>query len=398
MIKTGRSKSQCNIGNKERTDNQHKNKQLTRTKSLVCRSNSGVKSQSNTPQSNTPQSNTPQSNTPQSNTPQNITSIDTFIQYLLSFNKQENAVRKKLNNNALVDFSFRINLPIKLLNIICLKTFSLFEKEANVLQLSAPFYIFGDIHGQFSDLIRFIEMVGMPPNVKLLFLGDYVDRGNNSLEVIAFLFCLKIKYPKHVFLIRGNHECSQVNDNYGFLEECVSRYGNKDGTQIWHNVNQTFRMLPLCALINKKIFCTHGGISPNLKSFAELNRLNRNTDIPNSGIMCDLTWSDPKTQQSKWKESDRGVSYTFNKDALTDFKKRLNIDLVIRAHQVVDDGYQFFDDKSLVTVFSAPNYCGHNDNDGAVLKIKKNLDCSFIILKPTSKKIKKQRTLSVSKQ
>jgi serine/threonine-protein phosphatase PP1 catalytic subunit len=394
MIKTGRSKSQSNI--KHNVENPNKiNKQVTRTKSLVCKSSNTSSIPPKQDGKNNKKAPDTNNNT---NTTSHITSIDTFIQYLLSFNKQENAVRKKLNNSDLADFSFRINLPIKLLNIICLKTFSLFEKEANILQLSAPFYIFGDIHGQFSDLIRFIEMVGMPPNVKLLFLGDYVDRGNNSLEVIAFLFCLKIKYPKHVFLIRGNHECSQVNDNYGFLEECVSRYGNVDGNQIWHNVNQTFRMLPLCALINKKIFCTHGGISPNIKSFAELNCLNRNTDIPNSGIMCDLTWSDPKTQQSKWKESDRGVSYTFNKDALSDFKKRLNIDLVIRAHQVVDDGYQFFDNKSLVTVFSAPNYCGHNDNNGAVLKIKKNLDCSFIILKPTNKKIKKQKTLSISKQ
>jgi serine/threonine-protein phosphatase PP1 catalytic subunit len=394
MIKTGRSKSQSNI--KHNVENPNKiNKQVTRTKSLVCKSSNTSSIPPKQDGKNNKKAPDTNNNT---NTTSHITSIDTFIQYLLSFNKQENAVRKKLNNSDLADFSFRINLPIKLLNIICLKTFSLFEKEANILQLSAPFYIFGDIHGQFSDLIRFIELVGMPPNVKLLFLGDYVDRGNNSLEVIAFLFCLKIKYPKHVFLIRGNHECSQVNDNYGFLEECVSRYGNVDGNQIWHNVNQTFRMLPLCALINKKIFCTHGGISPNIKSFAELNCLNRNTDIPNSGIMCDLTWSDPKTQQSKWKESDRGVSYTFNKDALSDFKKRLNIDLVIRAHQVVDDGYQFFDNKSLVTVFSAPNYCGHNDNNGAVLKIKKNLDCSFIILKPTNKKIKKQKTLSISKQ
>ena len=147
---------------------------------------------------------------------------------------------------------------------------------------------------QYSDLIRFLEMTNLPPNVKLLFLGDYVDRGNNSLEVISLLFCLKIKFPKHVFLLRGNHECSQVNDNYGFLEECIERYGHVDGQNLWRNINQTFRMLPISALINKKIFCTHGGISPNLKSFSQLNEINRNTDIPNKGIICDLTWADPK--------------------------------------------------------------------------------------------------------
>ena len=306
--------------------------------------------------------------------------------------------KSKNESKLLDDFSFRINLPIKLLNVLCLKTFSLFQNEPNLLNLTSPFYVFGDIHGQYSDLIRFLEMTGLPPNVKLLFLGDYVDRGNNSLEVISLLFCLKIKYPKHVFLIRGNHECSQVNDNYGFLDECVERYGETEGQTLWNNVNQTFRMLPICALINKKIFCTHGGISPDIKSFSQLNKLNRNSDIPNKGIICDLTWADPKRQVSKWKDSDRGVSYTFNRDALQEFKKKLNIDLVIRAHQVVDEGYQFFDEENLVTVFSAPNYCGYNRNNAAILKIKKDLDCSFIILKPTDKKIKRQKSLSISRQ
>ena len=135
-----------------------------------------------------------------------------------------------------------------------------------------------------------------------------------------------------------------------------------------------------------------------MKDFKEFNKINRNCDIPNSGIVCDLTWSDPKRQVFKWKDNDRGVSYTFNKDALKEFKERLGLDLIIRAHQVVDYGYQFFDDQNLVTVFSAPNYCGCNGNNGAVLKIKKNLDCSFIILKPTNKKMKKQKSHSISKQ
>ena len=324
--------------------------------------------------------------------------LDELLKYLLTFNKQEETVRNSLNNKSLEDFSFRINLPLKLLNILSLKAYSLFKNEPNMLYLKAPFYVFGDIHGQYSDLIRFIELVGLPPKVKLLFLGDYVDRGSNSLEVIALLFSLKIKYPKHVFLLRGNHECSQVNDNYGFLEECIERYGHKDGRELWNGINQTFRMLPLCSLINKKIFCTHGGISPELKSFNQLEKINRNCNIPNQGIICDLTWADPKRQVFKYKDNDRGVSYTFNKDALKEFKERLNLDLVIRAHQVVDKGYQFFDEQNLVTVFSAPNYCGYNGNNGAVLKIKKNLDCSFIILQPTTKKMKKQKSLSISSQ
>ena len=98
--------------------------------------------------------------------------------------------------------------------------------------IDGPIYLFGDIHGQFSDLVRFLQITGMPPKVKLLFLGDYVDRGDNSIEVIALLFSLKIKYPEQVFLIRGNHECSKLNNMYGFKEECQERYSRDTGNKI----------------------------------------------------------------------------------------------------------------------------------------------------------------------
>ena len=182
-----------------------------------------------------------------------------------------------------------------------------------------------------------------------------------------------------------------------FKEECIERYKEK-GEYIWREINKTLRMLPIFDLIEKKIFDTYGGISPYISSFKQINDLNRNVDIPDKGILCDLTWSDPKKQKSKWNDNDRGISYTFNENALDDFMKKLNLDLVVRAHQVVDEGFQFFNGQKMVTVFSAPNYCGQVGNLASVMLIKKNMECSFITLKPVKKKIKKQLSFSISKQ
>lgn len=322
-------------------------------------------------------------------------SFDEFIKKLLKFNLLESCARQKLDDD---DAPFRLNIPIGIIEILCLKTFDLFSKESNLLELESPFYIFGDIHGQYSDLLRFLEMIELPPKTKLLFLGDYVDRGENSLEVICLLFSLKIKFPNHVYLLRGNHECSDLNNAYGFKDECIERYNYKDGNHIWREINKSFNMLPICSILNKKIFCVHGGISPHIENIKQINEINRNCCIPDKGILCDFTWSDPKKQKSKWNDNDRGCSYTFNEKASDDFMKKLNIELVIRAHQVVDNGFQFFNDKKVVTIFSAPNYCGDLGNTASIMKINEKLECSFLSLKPISKNKKKYRSKSASKQ
>jgi len=325
--------------------------------------------------------------------------FDTFIKYLIEFNTLETNMKRKLKKENprkdYNDINYRINIPIQILEKICLKTYQLFSNEPNLLEIKGPLYIFGDIHGQYCDLLRFIEIIGLPPKSKFLFLGDYVDRGDNSIEVVSLLFSLKIKYPKQVYLLRGNHECSSINDMYGFKDECIERYKER-GEYVWSEINKTLRMLPVSALVDKKIFCTHAGISPQLETLSQINKLNRNVEIPEKGILCDLTWSDPKKQRNKWADNDRGVSYTFNETAVDDFIKKMNIDLIVRAHQVVDEGHQFFNGQKLVTVFSAPNYCGQVGNQASVMKIKSNLECSFITLKPVNKKKKKQQSHSVS--
>ncbi len=270
-----------------------------------------------------------------------------------------------INNQLLFDIFQRVSM--------------IFQTEPQLLELSGPIFICGDIHGQFDDLLKIFRNIGYPPASKILFLGDYVDRGNCSIEVITLLFILKIKYPNHIYLTRGNHECHTINMMYGFYEECQK----KANLLVWKACNKVFTLLPLAAIIDKKIFCVHGGISPKLTDIREINTIKKGTKIPDTGLLCDLMWSDPGNHQSEWENNDRGASFTFNQSAITKFMVKNNLDLICRAHQVVD-GYEFSFGHKLVTVFSAPNYCGEYGNSGAVMKVDKDLTCSFVILRPVA--------------
>jgi serine/threonine-protein phosphatase PP1 catalytic subunit len=226
-------------------------------------------------------------------------------------------------------------------------------------------------------------MTGLPPNNKFLFMGDYVDRGNNSIEVCVLLFALKIKFPNCIQVLRGNHECPEINKMYGLLGECETRFGN-DAFTVFNKINQVLCSLPLCAIINKKIFCVHGGISPHLRKIEDILAINRFCNVPDDGLLCDLLWSDPTTSSNQWGMNSRGISCTYNPESIYTFLKNNKLQLLCRAHQLVSEGYKFFANNKLVTVFSAPNYCGNCGNDGAVMKISENLECSFIIIKPTN--------------
>jgi len=260
------------------------------------------------------------------------------------------------------------------------KAREIFVSQPVLLDLEAPLKIVGDIHGQYFDLLRLFEYGGFPPESNYLFLGDYVDRGPNGLETICLLFAYKIKYPLNFFMLRGNHESSAINRIYGFFEECKERYGLK----IWKSFNDCFNCLPLGAVIEEKILCIHGGLSPDLKNLDQIRRIARPTEIPDSGLLCDLLWADPDADQNGWGANDRGVSFTFGGDVVESFLRKHDFDLIVRAHQVVEDGYEFFASRQLVTVFSAPNYCGEFDNAGAMMSVDSTLMCSFQILRPSN--------------
>ena len=272
------------------------------------------------------------------------------------------------------------------IELICASAREIFLSQPSLLELAPPVKVVGDVHGQYHDLIRIFSKCGFPPKTNYLFLGDYVDRGKQSLETILLLLCYKIKYPENFFLLRGNHECANVTRVYGFYDECKRRCNIKT----WKLFIDTFNTLPIAAIVAGKIFCVHGGLSPVLNSMDEIRNIARPTDVPDFGLLNDLLWSDPADTINEWEDNERGVSYVFSKVAINKFLSKFNFDLVCRAHMVVEDGYEFFNDRTLVTVFSAPNYCGEFDNWGAVMGVLEDLLCSFELLDPLDSAALKQ--------
>jgi serine/threonine-protein phosphatase PP1 catalytic subunit len=258
------------------------------------------------------------------------------------------------------------------------KSLQIIKVQKMLVELEAPLHVCGDIHGQYYDLLRIFEHCGYPGEYNYLFLGDYVDRGKQSLETVCLLLCYKIKYPEKVTLLRGNHESSVTNRIYGFYDECKRRYN----IRLWKSFTELFNYLPVAALIDDKILCMHGGLSPDLKSIENIKDISRPTEIPDNGLLCDLLWSDPDKEAVEYDENDRGVSVIFGEKVVTDFNKKNDLDLIIRAHQVVDDGYEFFANRQLITIFSAPNYCGEFDNSAGIMIIDDSLTCSLKVLRP----------------
>ena len=258
------------------------------------------------------------------------------------------------------------------------KSLQIIKEQKMLVELEDPIHVCGDIHGQYYDLLRIFEHCGYPGDYNYLFLGDYVDRGKQSLETVCLLLCYKIKYPTKVTLLRGNHESSVTNRIYGFYDECKRRYN----VRIWRSFTDLFNFLPVAALIDEKILCMHGGLSPELKNLQNIENISRPTDIPDSGLLCDLLWSDPDKEVLEYDENDRGVSVIFGEKVVEDFNKKNDLDLIIRAHQVVDDGYEFFAKRQLITIFSAPNYCGEFDNSAGIMIIDESLTCSLKVLRP----------------
>jgi len=192
------------------------------------------------------------------------------------------------------------------------------KREKVLVELEAPIRVCGDIHGQYYDLIRIFEHCGYPGEYNYLFLGNYVDYGKQGLEVICLLLCYKIKYPEKITLLRGNHESSFMNREYGFFHEFKRRYN----VRIWSSFINLFNYLPFAAIIDEIIFCVHGGLSPELNKIEDILNIERPTDIPDTGLLCDLLNSDPKKDVIEYDENDKGYSVVFGEKIVLDFIKK----------------------------------------------------------------------------
>ncbi|RDA83539.1 hypothetical protein CP532_4476 [Ophiocordyceps camponoti-leonardi (nom. inval.)] len=211
---------------------------------------------------------------------------------------------------------------------------------------------------------------------RFIFLGDFVDRGYFSLETFTLLMCLKAKYPDRIVLVRGNHESRQITQVYGFYEECQTKYGN---ASVWKACCQVFDFLVLAAIVDGEVLCVHGGLSPEIRTIDQIRVVARAQEIPHEGAFCDLVWSDPEDVET-WAVSPRGAGWLFGDKVATEFNHVNGLKLIARAHQLVNEGYKYhFDEHSVVTVWSAPNYCYRCGNVASIMSVDKDLNPKFSI-------------------
>jgi serine/threonine-protein phosphatase PP1 catalytic subunit len=264
---------------------------------------------------------------------------------------------------------------------LCESIQPIFLSEPSLLTLDPPIHICGDIHGQYLDLLRVFELGGLPPVSRYLFLGDYVDRGERSVEVIILLFALKLRHPQSLYMIRGNHESPEMTELFGFGDECKRKYGG----QIWALFLRVFETLPIAAVIGASYFCVHGGLSPGLHSLDDVRSIKRPTAIPEDGLLADLLWSDPDRDVHEWGPNERGETISWGLKVASKFMEATKLSFIVRAHQMAMAGYAhpFHPDRSVVTVFTASGYAGQYQNRAAVMSIDDALVHTFSILPRT---------------
>ena len=276
--------------------------------------------------------------------------------------------------------------------IVCRQLKEILLEEDSVPIVPAPATLVGDLHGQYYDLLELLRIGGHPSTTNYVFLGDYVDRGYNSVETWQLLVLLKVKYPHHMTLLRGNHESRQVSQVYGLYDEVQRKYGNPS---LWRDYTDTFDYLPLAAVVGGKVFAVHGGLSPDISHVDQIRQIDRIAELPNEGQFADLMWSDPE-DVADWAANPRGAGYVFGVNPVKQFLHLNSLNLVARAHQLVQEGFKYtFTDEAdiaaiqgaqeglLVTVWSAPNYCYRCGNVASILQVGNDLARQFKVFSET---------------
>jgi len=287
------------------------------------------------------------------------------------------AAIERFRNQKLIHKRYAIRLLISCKNY--------FETLPSLLELNVPeqgpedgaeprFTVCGDTHGQFYDVLNIFKLNGYPSAANpYLFNGDFVDRGSFSVEVMLTYLLFKMACPDGIYLIRGNHETKNMNKIYGFEGEVRHKYDQKT----FELFLEVFEHLPLAATIGGKVFVTHGGIPVEPVTLDEIRKIKRGREPGDSGLMSDLLWADPQPFPGK-APSKRGVGYSFGPDITERFLQLNNLELLVRSHEVKDEGYVVEHGGKTITVFSAPNYCDSMANKGAFIRFDASCKTEFV--------------------
>jgi diadenosine tetraphosphatase ApaH/serine/threonine PP2A family protein phosphatase len=269
-------------------------------------------------------------------------------------------------------------IPIDLVRDILTECLPHLQQSKAIIDIPAPVVFVGDLHGSILDLIRIFQTFSVPPGTRYLFLGDYVDRGRNSVAVFCLILAFLCQYPDRVFLLRGNHEFQHINRVYGFFGDVLARYGD---SQLWERFQVIFSWLPFAAIVDNSIFCVHGGLSPLLLTLQTLIDLQLPIETYiGTPLLSDLVWSDPNDGILGFQPNCRGSGQVFGADTVATFLKANNLKLLVRAHQCCFNGYRLFADNMGVTLFSSSNYCGVDNNRCGVMQLKDDREVSFFTL------------------
>ncbi|TCD64608.1 Serine/threonine-protein phosphatase 6 catalytic subunit [Steccherinum ochraceum] len=252
------------------------------------------------------------------------------------------------------------HLPESDMKALCDRVRCILMEESNIQPVSSPVTICGDIHGQFWDLLELLRQGGSVPDTSYIFMAPILTMSSS-------------RYPDKVTLLRGNHESRQITQVYGFYDECQQKYGS---ALVWKACCSVFDYLNLAAIIDGETLCVHGGLSPDIRTLDQIRVLSRAQEIPHEGAFCDLMWSDPDDVEN-WAVSPRGAGWLFGGSVTREFNHVNSLSLIARAHQLVQEGYKYMFDDSLVTVWSAPNYCYRCGNLASILTVKENGEREF---------------------
>lgn len=273
---------------------------------------------------------------------------------------------------------------------LCELSSRVFLSEAPVLHVPDGVVVFGSLSGEFHQLRHIFATCGDVLTTRYVGLGNYCNRGEHGIETLGLLFSYKCMFPENFILLRGKHECSTISRIYGLFDACKMNYSVK----LWKSFVQAFNCMPFVCVVQNRVLCVCSGLSWE-HGFDFLQRLERPTDIPDEGFLCDLLWAEPDLHIAGFSDSIRDGN-KFGPDVVQNFLRANNFEMMCRT-AVVDEGFEWFGDTKLVTIISVANYAGEFNNKGAVMLIDDNGNATFSVFESgAAPKAPRQRSLSPS--